>query len=201
MRPISVLFTIVLVAVAALAASACSKPKAPLPKSPFHATDITGIAQPAAFALRDPDGRLRTIQDFKGRVTAVFFGYTHCPDVCPTTLSDFSAALKLLGADANKVQVLFVTLDPARDTPALLKTYVPSFNPSFIGLYGDAASTASVAKNFHVFYQRQGANPDYTIDHTTGTFVFDTEGRLRLLVPYGQRPAWIADDLRVLLQT
>lgn len=201
MRHFSVLLSIGLVVFLTLAASGCSKPRNPHPKSPFRATDITGIAQPSSFALRDPDGRLRTLQDFKGRVIAVFFGYTHCPDVCPTTLSDFSAALKLLGPHADNVQVLFITLDPARDTPKLLKTYVPSFDPKFIGLYGDAAQTASVAKNFHVFYQKQGGDQDYSIDHTTGTFVFDTQGRLRLLVPYGQRPAWIADDLRTLLQT
>ena len=167
----------------------------------FHSTDITGVEFGQDFQLTDHTGKVRTLADFKGKAVVMFFGYTHCPDVCPTTLSDMAQALNLLGKDANKVQVLFVTVDPARDTQALLATYVPAFNPGFLGLYGDEATTAKVAKDFRIFYQKhQGKNSQsYDVDHTAGTYVFDQSGKLRLFMSYGQGAEIIANDLRVLL--
>jgi protein SCO1 len=167
----------------------------------FQSTDITGVDFGKDFQLTDHNGKVRTLADFKGKAVVMFFGYTHCPDVCPTTLSDVAQALKLLGKDANKVQVLFVTVDPARDTQALLASYVPAFNPEFLGLYGDEATTAKVAKDFRVFYQKhQGKSPErYDVDHTAGTYVFDQSGKLRLFMSYGQGAEIIANDLRVLL--
>lgn len=167
----------------------------------FHATDITGVEFGKDFQLTDHTGKVRTLADFKGRAVAMFFGYTHCPDVCPTTLSDMAQALTLLGKDAGKVQVLFVSVDPARDTPELLAKYVPAFNPDFLGLYGDEAATAKVAKDFRVFYQKhQGKNSQgYDVDHTAGTYVFDQSGNLRLFMSYGQGAEKIAHDLRALL--
>lgn len=168
----------------------------------FLATDITGIDYARDFRLTDQTGKVRTLADFRGKVVAIFFGYTHCPDVCPTTLSDFAMAMKLLGKDAARVQVIFVTVDPERDTPAVLARYVPAFNPSFLGMYADPAGTAAVAKTFKVFYQRQPADAHgrYTVDHSAGTYIYDTQGRPRLYMAYGQGPQAIAHDISLLLQ-
>ena len=167
----------------------------------FHATDITGADFGKDFRLTDHNGKVRTLADFKGKAVVIFFGYTHCPDVCPTTLSDMTQALNLLGKDAQKVQVLFVTVDPARDSQALLANYVPAFNPDFLGLYGDEAATAKVAKEFRVFYQKHERknSESYEVDHTAGNFVFDQSGKLRLFMKYGQGAESIAHDLRALL--
>jgi protein SCO1/2 len=174
--------------------------KSPSVKEKFAATDITGVDYATDFHLSDHLGKIRTLSDFRGKVVALFFGYTHCPDVCPTTLSDMALALRQLGVDADKVQVLFVTVDPARDTPEIMAQYVPAFNPSFIGLVGTDQETARVTKNYHVFYQKSGNDPrNYTVDHSAGTYVFDTSGRLRLFMPYGQAPEAIAHDLALLL--
>jgi protein SCO1/2 len=166
----------------------------------FHNADITGADYGKDFALTDHTGRQRTLADFRGRAVVVFFGYIHCPDVCPTTMLELKQALQLLGEDSARVQVLFITVDPERDTPALLAKYVPGFDPSFIGLYGDMQSTAKVAKDFRVFYQKApGQSPEsYTIDHTAASYVFDSQGRLRLFVRPG-RPDDLAADLRALL--
>jgi protein SCO1 len=171
-------------------------------KSPtFQGSDITGVNFARDFKLTDPAGKARTLSDFRGKVVVIFFGYTQCPDVCPTTLADLAATMQLLGADAARVQVLFVTIDPARDTPALLAQYVPAFNPSFLGLYGDAAATAEVAKEFKVLYEKQpGATPgSYTMDHSAGTFIYDPQGRPRVYVSYGQKAEVYAHDIRQLL--
>lgn len=184
--------------VAALGLAACQ----PAPEPPrFAATDITGVPFGRDFRLTDHNGRVRTLADFRGKLVALFFGYTHCPDVCPTTLSDFAAALKALGPDAARVQVIFVTVDPARDTPELLRAFVPAFDPSFLGMYTDPASLAEMAKEFKVVYQKSSvkAPDDYLIDHSAGTYVYDTKGKLRLLIPYGSGPDAIASDLRTLL--
>ena len=176
----------------------------PAPQSPvFQATDITGAAFARDFRLTDHNGRVRTLADFRGKVVAIFFGYTHCPDVCPTTLSDFAAALKLLGEQAGRVQVIFVTLDPQRDTPEILKQFVPAFNPSFLGMYTDAATLKGLAKEYKVVYQKTSvkAPDDYLIDHSAGTYVYDPKGHLRLLMPYGSSPEAIAHDLKALLET
>ncbi len=176
----------------------------PAPQSPvFQATDITGAAFARDFRLTDHNGRVRTLADFRGKVVAIFFGYTHCPDVCPTTLSDFAAALKLLGEQAGRVQVIFVTLDPQRDTPEILKQFVPAFNPRFLGMYTDAATLKGLAKEYKVVYQKTSvkAPDDYLIDHSAGTYVYDPKGHLRLLMPYGSSPEAIAHDLKALLET
>jgi protein SCO1/2 len=167
----------------------------------FKATDITGADFAKDFRLTDHNGRPRTLADFKGKVVVVFFGYTHCPDVCPTTMADLASAIRQLGDRGKDVQVLFVTVDPDRDTPELLRNYVPAFNPTFLGLYGDAAATAAVAKEFKIIYQKQpGKTPEsYTVDHSAGTYVFDREGRVRLFMNYGQPPDVIAHDLGILL--
>lgn len=184
--------------VAALALAGCQ----PAPQPPvFQATDITGAAFARDFRLTDHNGRVRTLADFKGKAVAIFFGYIHCPDVCPTTLSDFAAALQQLGQQADRVQVIFVTVDPQRDTPDLLKQFVPAFNPSFLGMVADADTLRRLAKEYRVVYQKTAvkAADDYLIDHSAGTYVYDPDGRLRLLVPYGSSPDAIAQDLKTLL--
>lgn len=184
--------------VAAFALAGCQ----PAPQPPtFLATDITGAAFARDFRLTDHNGRVRTLADFKGKAVAIFFGYIHCPDVCPTTLSDFAAALQQLGQQADRVQVIFVTVDPQRDTPDLLKQFVPAFNPSFLGMAADADTLRRLAKEYKVVYQKTAvkAADDYLIDHSAGTYVYDPNGRLRLLVPYGSSPDAIAQDLKTLL--
>ena len=163
-------------------------------------TDVTGAKFGRDFALTDHDGRPRILADFRGKVVALFFGFTRCPDVCPTTLAELAAVMNQLGADAGGVQVLFVTLDPERDTPALLKQYVPAMHPAFLGLYGDAEAIARTAKEFKVYYQKQPASGGgYSVDHTAGTYLFDRKGRLRVFAPYGQDQAALMHDLRLLL--
>ena len=167
----------------------------------FKNVDITGADYGKDFSLVDHAGKTRTLSDFRGKAVIVFFGYTHCPDVCPTTLAELKMAKDQLGPDAGRVQVLFVTVDPERDTRDVLARYVPAFDPSFIGLRGDAAATAKVAKDFKVFYQKvPGTRPDnYSVDHTAGSYVFDPEGRLRLFVRPGN-PGNLALDLQTLLR-
>lgn len=179
----------------ALLVAACSEPQN------FHSTNISGVEWGRDFNLADHNGQPRRLADFKGKVVVLFFGYTQCPDVCPTTLATMRDTLKLLGDDAARVQVLFVTLDPARDTPELLAAYVPLFDPSFIGLRGDDAAIAMLAKDFKVFYVKQpDTTPDnYSIDHSTGSYAFDPQGRLRLLLRHGETPANVAADLKLLL--
>ena len=185
-------------ALLALALTACQ----PAPQVPvFQATDITGAAFARDFKLTDHNGQPRTLASFKGKVVAIFFGYTHCPDVCPTTLSDFAAALKQLGPLGDRVQVLFVTVDPQRDTPELLKLFVPAFDPRFLGMYTDAANLAAIAKEYKIVYQKTSVKDadSYLIDHSAGSYVYDADGRLRLLIPYGSSPDLIAHDLKTLL--
>ena len=139
--------------------------------------------------------------DFRGKVVVIFFGYTHCPDVCPTTLSEMRQVMQMLGKDADRLQVLFVTVDPARDTPELLSKYVPSFNPTFLGLFGDTKATEKVAADFRIIYRvAAGKTPDsYTVDHTAASLVFDPQGRLRLFINYGLGADKIAPDIKRLL--
>ena len=187
---------------AALAISGCDKLLGPA-KSPFNGIDVTGGPIGGELRLTGHDGRPRSLADFRGKVVVVAFGFTHCPDVCPTTLADLASAMKQLGSDARSVQVLFVTVDPKRDTPELLAQYVPAFHPDFIGLHGDAAATSRVTKDFHVYaHERPGKGGEgYTVDHSAQSFVLDREGRVRLLIPPGTPPAAIASDLRILLQS
>ncbi len=164
-------------------------------------TDITGADFAQSFQLTDHTGKPRTLQDFKGKLVVLFFGYTHCPDVCPTTMLDMASALKLMGDRAKEVQVLFVTLDPERDTQQVLAQFVPSFDASFLGLYGTAAQIADTAKNFKIFYakQQEPGQTAYTIDHSAGSYVFDKQGKIRVYLKHGQKPAEIASDLGQLL--
>ena len=167
----------------------------------FVSTDLSMVDWGKDFKLTDHTGQARTLADFKGKAVVLFFGYTQCPDVCPTTLSTMREAMALLGDDAKRVQVLFATVDPARDTPALLAQYVPSFHPTFLGLYGNDETIAATAKDFKVFFVKQpGKTPDsYSVDHSTGSYAFDPQGKLRLLLRHGEAPANVAADLRLLL--
>lgn len=167
----------------------------------FRNTDITGLDYARGFALTDHNGKARTLADFKGKVVLVFFGYTQCPDVCPTTMAELASVMQELGPKADQVQVLFVTVDPERDTQALLAQYVPAFDPRFLGLYGDAAATAKVAKEFKVFYAKVAGKTagNYSMDHIAGSYVFDRNGKVRLFVRHGQGAAPIVHDLKQLL--
>jgi protein SCO1/2 len=167
----------------------------------FQNTDLTGLDYAQDFALTDHTGKPRTLADFKGKVVVLFFGYTQCPDVCPTTMAEMAGVMKELGPKADQVQVLFVTVDPERDTQALLSQYVPAFDPRFLGMYGDAAATAKVAKEFKVFYAKVPgkAAGSYSMDHTAGSYVFDRNGKIRLFLRHGQGAAPITHDLKQLL--
>lgn len=171
-------------------------------KPGFRATDITGAEFGRDFTLADHTGKPRALADFRGRVVVVFFGFTHCPDVCPGTLAELAAAVKQLGPDGDMVQVLLVTVDPERDTPQVLSQYVTAFDPRFLALRGTAEETARVAKEFKIIYQKvAGARPDsYTMDHSAGAYIFDTRGRLRLYVSYGQGVEVFAHDIALLLK-
>lgn len=168
----------------------------------FKNSDLTGLDYAKNFALTDHQGKARTLADFKGKVVVMFFGYTQCPDVCPTTMAEMASVMKQLGSDAERVQVLFVTLDPERDTQELLAAYVPNFDARFLGLRGDLAATEKVAKEFKVFYQKvPGKTADsYTMDHTAGSYVFDREGRIRVFLRNGQGTEPIVHDLKILLK-
>jgi protein SCO1/2 len=181
---------------AALLLAACA------PEKPsFKSVDVTGAEFGREFALTDHTGKARTLADFKGKVVAVFFGFTRCPDVCPTTLAEMKLVKERLAADGDKLQVLFVTVDPERDTPELLAKYVPAFDPTFLGLRGDAEATARTAKEFKVFYQKSpGSSPDnYSMDHTAATFIYDPQGRLRLFAKHGMGADALTQDIRLLL--
>jgi len=186
----------VLVAAVLVASAACS-PDAPK----FRASDVTGTTFGRDFKLTDHTGTPRTLADYRGKAVVLFFGYTQCPDVCPTTLAELAEVMKRLGPDADRVQVLFVTVDPDRDTQDLLSKYVPAFDPRFVGLFGDADATARTAKEFKIVYQKQpGQTPGtYTVDHSAGTFIFDPNGKLRVYVGYGQGPDVFAHDIKELL--
>lgn len=192
------LYSWVIAAVIVIGLAGCSQQDA---EKKFNSADITGVEFGKNWKLTDHTGMSRVLDDFKGKAVVLFFGYTHCPDVCPTTLSDMAQALNSMGKEADRVQVLFVTIDPARDTQALLAKYVPAFNPGFLGLYGDEAATAQIAKEFHAYYQKQqGKNEQsYNVDHTSGSFVFDPSGKLRIFIKYGVKAESIAHDLRALL--
>ncbi|MEO8143663.1 MAG: SCO family protein [Betaproteobacteria bacterium] len=180
----------------ALLLAACS-PEAPK----FRSTDVTGADFGKELALTGHDGKARTLADFRGKAVVLFFGYTHCPDVCPTTLADMAGVMRALGKDAARVQVLFVTVDPERDTPEVLSKYVPAFDPGFLGLSGDAAATQRAAKEFKIFYEkRPGKAPGaYTVDHSGQSYVLDPQGRLRLFVRQERIAQDLAEDLRSLL--
>jgi protein SCO1 len=168
--------------------------------SPFKASDVSTQYAQADFRLNDAAGKPVSLADYRGKVVALFFGYTHCPQVCPTTLADLAQVMRELGKDADKVQVLFVTLDPERDTPELLAQFPPAFYPTFKGLYGDSTATAQAARAFGVIYQKQpNKNGGYELDHSAGTYLIAPGGKPVLLSPYGQRPESLVRDIRLLL--
>jgi protein SCO1/2 len=177
--------------------AACSESK-----PQFKAVDVTGADYAKDFHLVDQNGQLRGLHDFQGKLVVLFFGYTQCPDACPTTMAELAEAKKLLGPDADKIQVLFVTVDPERDTPQFLKGYMANFDPSFLALRGTPEQLASVAKDFKVYYKKvDGDSPtSYTMDHSVGSYVYDTQGRLRLYTRYGTGPQALASDMQLLLK-
>jgi protein SCO1/2 len=189
------LFLLAMLALGAL--MACSEQQRTLN---FKSTDITGTTIGGDFAMTDHTGQPRKLSDYKGKVVLLFFGFTHCPDVCPTTLSEVAAAMKVLGEKSNDVQVLFVTVDPERDTQELLAQYVPAFDPRFVALRGANEELEVAAKQFKVFYRKVPTpSGTYTMDHTAGTFVLDRQGRLRLLIPYGAGVDVVSHDIAQLL--
>lgn len=193
-------FAVAALVAAALSLAGCEK-LFPQAHGPFNGVDVTGAPIGGEFRLTDHNGKPRSLADFRGKVVVVTFGYTHCPDVCPTTLADFASALKRLGPDGQRVQVLFVTVDPKRDTQELLREYVPAFDPGFLGLRGDDEATERITRDFKVYAQKRDpkAGGEYTVDHSAQSFVFDPEGRIRLVIGYGLEAAKIASDLRLLM--
>ncbi len=172
-------------------------------KPSFKAIDITGADYGKSLSLPDHNGQVRTLADFKGKVTVVFFGFTQCPDVCPTTMHELAQVKKSLGADGDRIQGVFITVDPERDTPERLKAYMQGFDPSFLALRGTPEQTAAVAKDFRVYFAKvPGKTPEaYTMDHTAGSYVFDASGQLRLFTRYGEANSveHLTSDLRALL--
>ncbi|MEI7841628.1 MAG: SCO family protein [Gallionellaceae bacterium] len=170
--------------------------------SPFKASDVSAKYAQADFHLQDATGKTVSLADYRGRVVVMFFGYTHCPDVCPTTLADMAQVKRLLDKEADKMQVLFVTIDPARDTREMLAQYVPAFDPAFMGLVGDKVATEQVAKAFGVVYQKhESKSGSYTMDHTAGTYLISPNGKTVLLAPYQQPAELIVQDIKLLLAT
>ncbi|MEW6677526.1 MAG: SCO family protein [Pseudomonadota bacterium] len=186
--------------VAGLALAGCGEP----PPSRFTGSDISGSDFGRVLDLADHNGRKITLDTFKGQVVVLFFGYTHCPDVCPTTLSDMAQAMKLMTPEeAGRIQVLFVSVDPERDTPEILKAYVPYFHERFLGLHGSPEEVAAAAKEFRIMYRKHvepGAS-SYLVDHSAGSYVLDGEGRLRLYFPFAHPSQDIAHDLKLLIST
>ena len=186
--------------VLALVLSGCG-PQAQTGAPKFQLTDVTGAPFGKALALTDHTGKPRTLADFQGKVIVLFFGFTQCPDICPTTLAEMAKVVKELGPDGNKVQVLFVSVDPERDTQALLSQYVTAFNPTFLGLRGDADATLKAAKEFKVYVQKQPPkNGNYSVDHSAGTFVLDQRGQLRLFAQHNAGAQALIADIRTLLK-
>ena len=181
--------------IAALVACSPDKPS-------FKAIDITGADYARGFTLSDHNGQTRSLSDFKGKVVVVFFGYTQCPDVCPTSMTELAEVKRLLGADGDKLQGVFITVDPARDTPELLKAYMSNFDPTFVAFIPTSEQLAAVAKDYKVYYKKvDGRTPtSYTMDHSAGSYVYDTQGNLRLFSRYGSGPQALAEDIKTLLK-
>lgn len=182
---------------ATLGLAACSEPR-----PSFNAVDITGADYAKDFSLKDVDGKVRTLADFKGKIVVLFFGYAQCPDVCPTTMTEMAQVKQQLGSDGDKLQVLFVTVDPARDTPEVLKAYMGAFDPSFVALIPTADQLVTTAKDFKVYFKKvEGKTPtSYSMDHSAASFVYDTQGRLRLYARYGAGVAPMVSDVKALLK-
>lgn len=187
-----------LAALAGTGLAACSEKK-----PSFNAVDITGADYARGFSLTDADGKLRTLADFKGKVVVLFFGYAQCPDVCPTTMSEMAQVKQQLGTDGDKLQVLFVTVDPERDTPAVMKAYMGAFDPAFVALIPTPEQLPALAKDFKAYYKKvEGKTPtSYSMDHSAASFVYDTEGRLRLYARYGAGVPAMVSDVKALLKS
>ena len=179
----------------------CDKPPGISSKPAFRGIDITGAEYARSLSLTDQHGQARTLEQFKGKVSVVFFGYTQCPDVCPATMAELAQIKKALGKDGDRVQGIFVTVDPQRDTQDILKNYMASFDPSFVALRGSPEQTKAAAKEFKVFYALTPGKTEgsYTVDHTAGSFVFDAKGKVRLFVRYGSGVEALTADLKALL--
>lgn len=172
-------------------------------KPQFASVDLTGADYARNFQLPDQTGKLRSLAEFQGKVVVLFFGYTQCPDVCPTTMTELAQVKKLLGADGDKLQAVFVTVDPERDTPEVLQAYMASFDPSFVALRGTPEQVAATAKDFKVFYKKtEGKTPtSYSMDHSAASYVYDTKGQLRLYTRYGSGAQALASDIKLLLRS
>jgi len=188
----SQLFWSIIICSLALAAGCDSPPK-------FKSTDITGVDYGKSLDLTDHTGKPRHLQDFRGKAVVLFFGFTHCPDVCPTTLAEISQALKQLGPDGERVQVVLVTVDPERDTREALAKYVTAFDPRFLGMYGDMEATRRVAKDFKIFFEKRQTGDSYSVDHSAQSYVIDPQGRLRLLVRHDRILTDLPADLKAIL--
>ncbi len=184
-------------ATGALALAACSES----PQS-FRSIDITGADYATGFSLTDQNGQKRTLADFKGKAVVVFFGFTQCPDVCPTSLTELAEAKRLLGPDGDRLQGIFISVDPERDTPDVMKQYVANFDPSFLALHATPVELEALAKSFKLYYKKvPGRTPtSYTMDHSAGSYVYDPQGRIRLYHRYGSGAQALADDLKILLK-
>ena len=171
-------------------------------KPAFSSIDVTGADYAKDFALNDHNGQPKSLKDFAGKVVVMFFGYTQCPDVCPTTMAELAEIKKLLGADGSKLQGLFVTIDPERDTPEVLKAYMGNFDPSFLALVPTPTQLAALAKDYKIYYKKVEGKTDtsYTMDHSAGSYVYDTQGKLRLFTRYGTGPKPLTDDIKMLLK-
>ena len=182
---------------AALLMAGCSEPK-----PSFNAVDITGAEYAKGFEVNDHNGKLRHLTDFAGKVVVMFFGYTQCPDVCPTTMADMAEIKKMLGADSDRLQVLFVTVDPDRDTPEMLKAYMENFDPTFLALVAPPKQLEALTKDFKIYYKKvEGKTPtSYSMDHSAGSYIFDTKGQVRLFSRYGTPKDVLIKDLQTLLK-
>lgn len=187
-------------AAATLALAGCDKLSSP-PKAAFTGVDITGADYAQKLSLKDPDGKQRSLDEFKGKVVVVFFGFTQCPDVCPTTMAELAEVKRSLGADGDKVQGIFVSVDPERDTPELLKAYVANFDSGFVALRGTPEETKAAAREFKVFYNKVPGKTEgaYSVDHTAGSYLFDPQGKVRLFTRYGSGAQALASDIKALL--
>jgi protein SCO1/2 len=186
-------WSIITCSLALLAAGCDSGPK-------FRSTDITGADYGKSLDLTDHNGKPRHLEDFRGKAVVVFFGFTHCPDVCPTTLAEMAQVVKSLGPDGDRVQVLLVTVDPERDTKEALGKYVTAFDPRFLGMYGDLEQTRRVAKDFKIYFEKRKTGDTYSIDHSAQSYVIDPQGRLRLFVRHDRISSDLPDDLKTLLR-
>ena len=184
---------------ASVAVLAACSPSAKAPK--FNGIDVTGAEYAKDFPLPDQDGKVRSIKDFAGKVVVVFFGYTQCPDVCPTTMSELAEVKRSLGADGERLQGVFITVDPERDKPEILKAYMANFDPTFVGLTGTPEQLAAVAKDFKIYYKKvDGKTPtSYTMDHSAGSYIYDPKGNLRVYTRYGSGAQALQSDVKALL--